>query len=330
MTYPTTQPYDQLSLIFNEESIPSSQAFEKKSETGIKVHSKKMTKEKRRTSFNGLQGKDPWTEEEEFEMLLAHKQYKNKWSEITQHLKGKSNNTVKNRFYSIFRRIKGKVQRDDFSFESELELFKICYMTSLMNYHLDHPMVSSKAKGRRGKDFIYSLIHNLPKEKVQRYEERIKDLAGHRGNMNDLIGELTKACRSLENNLAANQCKPMITSIMIKTKPKDIHAENLIPSEESNTFNHILPYEFLEDSFVLKSLDNSLFCDSDSSSPEILYSPSALSEGPAAAAAGASRAACFTDTLDAWSDLGFVERGFEERKSSSIFKESLNQNKMFV
>lgn len=320
MTYPTAQPYDQLSLNLNEQNSPSSQqATEKKSEPGIRTHSKKMAREKRRTSFNGLQGKDPWTEQEEFEMLLAHKQYKNKWSEITQHLKGKSNNTVKNRFYSIFRRIKGKVQRNDFSFESKLELFKICYMTSLMNYHLDHPMVSSKAKGRRGKDFIYSLIHNLPKEKVQRYEERIKDLAGHKGSMNELIAELTKACKSLTGNVSVSQYTPTIASITIKTKPKDIHAENLTPPEESNTFNHIRPYEFLEDSFILESLDNSLFCDSDSSSPEILHSPSALSEGPAAAAAGASRAACFTDTLDAWSDLGFVERSLEERTSSSIF-----------
>jgi hypothetical protein len=271
----------------------------------MRLNTKKMMKNKRKSSFGTSFNKDQWTEQEELDMLIAHKQHKNKWSEITRHLKGKSNNTVKNKFYSIFRRIKGKVQRDDFTFETKLELLKICYMISLMTYYLDHPMNYSKLKGRRGKDFIYSLIHNLSREKVQKYEDRIKELIEHKGNMNELIEKLTLTSNT--NTLSATP----------ETKPKDILIEHCAfpkASSDSNTHPHSQAYDFLEELVILPSLENSMLGDSGSSSLDIPQSPSGLSEGPAAAAANAFRVACFTNALDEWDGFDLMENLPEQPK----------------
>eukprot|EP00826_Nyctotherus_ovalis_P025613 TRINITY_DN1986_c0_g1_i11.p1 TRINITY_DN1986_c0_g1~~TRINITY_DN1986_c0_g1_i11.p1 ORF type:complete len:318 (-),score=51.37 TRINITY_DN1986_c0_g1_i11:244-1197(-) len=276
---------------------------------------KKLARERRRASVNTALGKDPWTEREEYDMLIAHREHKNRWSEITHHLKGKSNNTVKNRFYSIFRRIKGKVQRADFSFDSKLELLKICYMTSLMQYHLNNPMLSPKSKGRRGKDFIYSLIHNLPREKVQKYEDRLKQLINHQGSMHDLIDELILAHKT-SSDAQTIQYTPTKYSPSLESV-KDVPKDNLSFPEDPDILEQVQLYESFDESFRLPSLENSLMSEPESASPAAGLSPSALSEGPAAAAAGASRAACFTDTVDEWNEFILQGGNNEERESPS-------------
>jgi len=301
MTLFNTPSFDQGSLsTHNPILTPPQQVMDWESKTELSTQ--KMIRNKRKLSFSASANRDQWTEQEELDMLLAHKQYKNKWSEITKHLKGKSNNTIKNRFYSIFRRIRGKVQRENFIFESKLELLKICYMTSLMVYHLDHPMSSSRVKEGRGKDFIYSLIHNLPREKVKKYEEKIKELVGHRGSMNDLINKLV---------VTSDADTPSATP---ETKLKDISFEYCALPENSNIPPQFQVCDFLEEPFILPNLESSMLGDSDSSSPDIPQSPSTLSEGPAAAAANASRAACFTNASDEWDDFGSMEKISATRK----------------
>lgn len=276
---------------------------------------RKLARERRRASVNAALGKDPWTECEEYKMLIAHREHKNKWSEITHHLKGKSNNTVKNRFYSIFRRIKGKVQRADYSFDSKLELLKICYMTSLMQYHLNNPMLSPKSKGRRGKDFIYTLIHNLPREKVQKYEDRLRQLINHKGSMHDLIDELILAHKTSSDaqtvHYTPTKYSPSLESV------KDVPKDNLSFPEDPEILEQAQLCESFDESFRLPSLENSSMGELDSSSPAAGLSPSALSQGPAAAAAGASRAACFTDTLDEWDGFNLQREDNEERECLS-------------
>ena len=78
--------------------------------------------------LNGTGAKEPWTEQEELNMIIAHKRYKNRWSEMAEFLKGRSNNTIKNKFYSVFRKIKGKIQKNDYTYESKLELLEIYYI----------------------------------------------------------------------------------------------------------------------------------------------------------------------------------------------------------
>lgn len=144
---------------------------------------------------NGIESKEPWTDNEELNMIIAHNKYKNKWSEIATMLKGRNNNTIKNKFYSVFRRIKGKIQKSDYNYDSKLELLEIYYIISLIEYYLKNPTQNPKIKGKRGKDFIYTLIHNLNQEVVLNYKENIQQRAKNEGTMDELIAQLINSNR---------------------------------------------------------------------------------------------------------------------------------------
>ena len=48
--------------------------------------------------------KKEWTIEEERIIFQAHKQFGNKWADISKHLEGRTDNSVKNHFYSTLRK----------------------------------------------------------------------------------------------------------------------------------------------------------------------------------------------------------------------------------
>lgn len=91
--------------------------------------------------------KEPWSEKEEFLMILAHKHQKNHWANIAESLKGRNNNSIKNRFYSIFRRIKNKLIKNDHGFSSKLELLEMLYILSVIDYYLETPLDINAPKG---------------------------------------------------------------------------------------------------------------------------------------------------------------------------------------
>jgi hypothetical protein len=108
-----------------------------------------------------------WTEEEEYKLLLAYKKLKNKWNAISKETNLESGNNLKNKFYSILRRVRGKIVNLNTCFTSKLELYEMYYMTSLLMRNFEYPV--KKFKGKRGKNFISSLIESLPKDTVKRY-----------------------------------------------------------------------------------------------------------------------------------------------------------------
>lgn len=123
--------------------------------------------------INGPDSKKPWTEQEELEMLVVHKLCNNKWSSVAGLLKGRNNNSIKNRFYSIFRKVKNKVKRLETGFNSRIELLEILYMISLMEVHLMHPFPPVIQKGKRGKDYVYSLLQNLRMEEIEKFKTEL-------------------------------------------------------------------------------------------------------------------------------------------------------------
>eukprot|EP00826_Nyctotherus_ovalis_P038674 TRINITY_DN3637_c0_g1_i16.p1 TRINITY_DN3637_c0_g1~~TRINITY_DN3637_c0_g1_i16.p1 ORF type:complete len:306 (+),score=79.42 TRINITY_DN3637_c0_g1_i16:179-1096(+) len=257
------------------------------------VEEQKSVLKERKQSHVYMGSKDPWTEEEEFKMIVAHRKYKNKWSSMTGLLKGRNNNTIKNKFYSVFRKIKGKVLKDDFTFDSKLELLETHYIISLIEYHLEHPTQHPKAKGKRGKDFIYSLIHSLTEEMVQSYKERMKALVKGRGDVEQLVKELT-AEFSDDNGARTQHQTPAFNSSLPENKVKSIHIENHAVSETSNnSYNIEIEELLLSTPFRLPYPEISPILELGHFTPGQLLSPLPLSAGPAEAAARATQAACF-------------------------------------
>eukprot|EP00826_Nyctotherus_ovalis_P060013 TRINITY_DN8392_c0_g1_i1.p1 TRINITY_DN8392_c0_g1~~TRINITY_DN8392_c0_g1_i1.p1 ORF type:complete len:381 (-),score=101.83 TRINITY_DN8392_c0_g1_i1:208-1350(-) len=292
----------------------------------------------------GAETKEPWSIREEVRMLIAHSKYKNKWSEMGAVLKGRTNNTIKNKFYSIFRRVKGKIQKADYTYSSKLELLEICYIVSLIEQYLAVQPLNSKPKGKRGKDFIFSLVHNLTPNAVRNYKEQVQKLASHKCNLDELFNELINDYkvfavngqaeakqkvetmgRKEETKADAEQkpdCKPIFTAKKIEEGKEHTSEEKTLVKPYSSA----LP----EAGYVAKSnyvpcraeteeplnhirvpeQDFSLAFEMDYMSP--LFSPLSLSAGPAAAAARAPGAVCFND--EGFGDVSFLAKTMGEEK----------------
>lgn len=150
-----------------------------------KYRTSKECKERWYNYLDPAIAKQPWTDKEELEMLIAHQKHQNKWSDVAQALNGRSNNTIKNRFYSIFRKVKNKIKRKEFTYGTELELLETFYMISLMEFYFAHPPPIEQ-KGIRGKDFIYSLLRNLRLEDVEKYKVDLQRQGGQQTTFEEL------------------------------------------------------------------------------------------------------------------------------------------------
>jgi len=257
--------------------------------------------------MNKIETKEPWSTREEVNMFLAHHKYKNKWSEIGRLIKGRSNNTIKNKFYSIFRRIKGKIQKSDYTYCSKLELLEIYYIISLIEQYIANQHLNPKTKGKRGKDFIYSLIHNVSLKSIAEYKAQIQRLSKEEGDLEELFKELLTDQTSF-----IEEFKPKI-EVKEKTFIEEIR-EHAVESEactkqssnielegfsamKSNYMSNRNETEDYLCQFKVPEQDISLAIEMDFVSPKSLTSPLNLSAGPAAATARALNAACFNDDM---------------------------------
>jgi hypothetical protein len=71
----------------------------------IKGRSGKQCRERWFNTLNPVVIKGSWTAKEDFLIFELFSKYGSRWSQITSHLKGRSENSIKNRFYSTLRRI---------------------------------------------------------------------------------------------------------------------------------------------------------------------------------------------------------------------------------
>eukprot|EP00826_Nyctotherus_ovalis_P055448 TRINITY_DN7360_c0_g2_i16.p1 TRINITY_DN7360_c0_g2~~TRINITY_DN7360_c0_g2_i16.p1 ORF type:complete len:333 (+),score=46.40 TRINITY_DN7360_c0_g2_i16:402-1400(+) len=171
----------------------------------------------------------PWSEQEELEMLIAHRKYQNNWSSIVQVMDGRDNNSIKNRFYSIFRKVKNKIRRMDFSYGSNVEIASALYMIQLMEHHLANPLPSSEITGKRGKDFLYSLLKGLFIEDAQKYR---RELASN-GNCEFTLEELW--LESVNHNFSTKSSEALGKGKLMNAIPFMTHPY------KSNKFCYILP-----------------------------------------------------------------------------------------
>jgi hypothetical protein len=229
-------------------------------------------------------------------------------------------------FYSVFRRIKGKIQKKDYNYESRLELLEIYYIISLIEHYLENPTRNPKAKKKRGKDFIYTLIHNLTLDNVKLYKSRMQQYAKNEGTLDDLFKSLTSFYNILESpNIAATSTlntnplsnisytslgnsntilerssNPIPSTQSIKDnnnllENEEVKAMTLIDAKSTNLVSSYVNEEAFFEQFNFSEYEILLYIDLDIAQPAPLFSPSSLSAEPAAAAVGAFRAACFID-----------------------------------
>eukprot|EP00826_Nyctotherus_ovalis_P057731 TRINITY_DN7901_c0_g1_i15.p1 TRINITY_DN7901_c0_g1~~TRINITY_DN7901_c0_g1_i15.p1 ORF type:complete len:338 (+),score=65.45 TRINITY_DN7901_c0_g1_i15:231-1244(+) len=155
--------------------------------------------------------KNAWTEKEELEMLIAHQKFQNKWSLIAQQLSGRNNNSVKNRFYSIFRKIKNKIKRLDFDYVSRFESLEAIYILSLMKQYLFSQTPTQNQTGKRGKDYIFSLLRGLGTEEVASYQTKLQVLIGKEISLQEFRAEVASA--SQEQPMVDNDISDMFAYI---------------------------------------------------------------------------------------------------------------------
>lgn len=211
--------------------------------------------------------KKDWSVQDELRMIIAHKEHKNHWSNISEFVRGKNNNTIKNKFYSVFRKIRGKVMKSDYSYNSRLELLEIHYIISLIEDCLEHPPLTPKVKGKRGKDFTYSLICGLTKESVANYKARIHELFKDKGTMEELFAELSATVKGTKEPTYAKSKHNEIKEI---SKPK-YHVNPIIIDEES--FSEFSNFEMNDNPRIL-----------DDKFAPLPFTPEPLSAGPSAIA----------------------------------------------
>ena len=293
--------------------------------------------------FEDESAKKAWTEQDELSMIIAHKKHKNRWADISEALKGRSNNTIKNKFYSVFRKIRGKILKCDCSYVSKLELLEIHYIVSLIEQYLAHPLLVPKTKGKRGKDFIYSLIHSLNDKMVADYKTKVQDLAKSEGTMEELFTKLSAQLKaSTEKNgngstaagpsvsiaPAANhnieKLRPRINGGVIHKKDEadganavkdcqQVPCNKMIKMDEDKLFS--VPYQ--KDAII----DSSPLFGYGAMSPPFVFSPNPLSAGPAAAAAGAARAPCFRQAENDFSEVSYrFKLHGEEPKGEAVYQ----------
>lgn len=201
--------------------------------------------------FNNLEPselKKPWTEQEELRMLAVHQKYQNKWSNMAQELVGRSNNSIKNRFYSIFRKVKNKVLKQDLSHESKFELLETLYMIYLMELYFGSSQPIPKQTGKRGKDFIFSLLKGLHPEIIIRYKTELQKSGGAETSLDslwlELMGEpftvhseILKASQSKNNTNIFSYITDTPScdrSLRMLPPPQFVRKTNLLSPDEKN------------------------------------------------------------------------------------------------
>lgn len=184
--------------------------------------------------------KKQWSDKEEFEMLQAHRKCQNKWTEVAKILNARSNNTIKNRFYSIFRKVKNKIKRSEVFYNSKLELLEIHYMISLMKFYLSHPETAGERKGKRGKDFIYSLLRNLKINEIERYLNEFTVKFGKVDKIEDLWDELARELLT-EQKKIDNPEKKQSTDLTLPQPnlPQQNQESALTPEEKNFIFSQM-------------------------------------------------------------------------------------------
>jgi len=188
----------------------------------------------------GTGGKKPlWSDRERYLLLIAHKKYKNRWSEIAQILHKTNRNLIKNRFYTLFRKIKNRVKNNDVYINSPLDLLEIYYVLQLMEQYFNASITTITEE----KNYGHKLVQRMDKKKVIDYKIRVTDLYSNKGTIDDLFKECGKLYGEEEDIVAQDEaCKHIDLedneeeSKITLPYPKDFNERRIMGIEEKDDF----------------------------------------------------------------------------------------------
>lgn len=290
-------------------------------------------KERWYTQLDPAISKQPWTDQEELEMLIAHQKHQNKWSDVSQALHGRSNNTVKNRFYSVFRKVKNKIKRRELNYGSKLELLEIFYMISLMEFYFTHPQPATEQKGKRGKDFIYSLLRTLRLEDVLKYKLDLQKQGSKETTLEELWLELASQDANAKNGVQdpkIGEVKSMGLFSYISEPPSNERSHYVLPMPHVNPRpERLTPDEkdFIQSQVFRNSEPFSAgtyFCQPMMMSPPT-YRPAPFSAGRPRFVAPMPRYEAFSDFTEGAIQLSNQPRAQQTRPQTFLYSPGMRQ-----
>lgn len=73
---------------------------------GLRIRTGKQCKERWNNHLNPLINREPWTPNEDLELLEAFKRHGNRWSKISMHIINRTESSIKNRIKSLLNKEK--------------------------------------------------------------------------------------------------------------------------------------------------------------------------------------------------------------------------------
>ena len=124
---------------------------------GTKKRSGKQCRERWFNHLDPSVNKSKWTQAEQEKLFEIHKDYGNKWKQISAHMEGRTDNDIKNRFYSTLRRSLRRLNKfiGKKNSTSQLREIKPSVLTVIINFIYDNQDGDSK-------DTLVQALRELP------------------------------------------------------------------------------------------------------------------------------------------------------------------------
>lgn len=156
----------------------------------VALRSSKQSRFRWQKYLHLLSLKNPWSEREEAELLLAHHRFKSSWPDISNALGGRSVSSIKNRLYLIFKKVRNKIKKGDCSHSSKSEILKIHYVLFVMKGYLGKAAGPEFLVQMAGKDFICKLFRLVTPEVLDAYTIGFQEKTASYGTMQELFEQI--------------------------------------------------------------------------------------------------------------------------------------------
>lgn len=122
--------------------------------------------------------KQPWSVQEELEVIIVHKLCGHNWSAAAEFFEGRSNNSIKNRFYAVARRVVARVRKMEVRHSNGVELLKTMYVLSIMERLASRSLLYVVRRGNKEKEFIHTLMGDIDIPTIKNFKAKLSEYCG--------------------------------------------------------------------------------------------------------------------------------------------------------